>query len=96
MRVLTEEFRQVKSSTSADERGRVNIGSEAGKKDYAVHTNGKGQFLLTPVVHIPEYEAWLFKNPAALASVQEGLRQSARGEGEVMDFSQYLDLEIED
>ena len=38
------------------------------------------QILLDPVVIVPERELWLYKNPTALASVMQGLRDAAGGE----------------
>jgi len=37
------------------------------------------QFVLDPVKAIPASEAWLFEKPAALASVKQGLKESAEG-----------------
>lgn len=34
---------------------------------------------LAPIKRVPDDEAWLYKNPAALAGVRRGLRESAQG-----------------
>lgn len=60
------EFKEIRSCVSADKRGRIVLGNEAKKKDYSVSINDKGQVLLTPIVHVPEYEAWLYRNPRFL------------------------------
>lgn len=36
--------------------------------------------MLMPYRQVPDAEAWLWKNPAALRAVQEGIRQAAAGE----------------
>ena len=43
-----------------------------------------GRIVLEPMKVIPEREAWLYKNPKALASVKRGLKDAA--EGRVVDF----------
>lgn len=50
--------------------------------------------VLEPLVEIPEKERWLYKNPEALAMVEQGLRESAEGKTVRMgSFAQYLDDE---
>jgi hypothetical protein len=62
---------------------------------FEIHMNGAGQILLSPQVIHPE-EAWLYKNPEALASVRRGLRQSASGKRyNLGSFLQYADDEID-
>jgi len=46
---------------------------------YHIYRNSLGQIVLDPQVSIPAYEVWLFKNPEALASVTQGLLESAQG-----------------
>ncbi len=46
---------------------------------YNVYRNRLGQIMLDPVKAVPAYEAWLFQNKAALASVKRGLIESAAG-----------------
>jgi hypothetical protein len=42
-------------------------------------------------------EQWLWKNPAALAAVQTGMRQAAQGETQSLgSFAQYANLNIDD
>ena len=86
MVIAPTEFKQVRSSVSADKRGRIVLGNEAKEKDYSVSMNDKGQVLLTPIVHIPEYEAWLYKNPEALELVRVGLAEAAAGLATPMRF----------
>jgi hypothetical protein len=46
---------------------------------YKVYINRCGQIVLDPLVQIPASEAWLFKNPVALALVKKGLAEAAKG-----------------
>ncbi len=73
------ECKGIRSCVGADECGRIVPGSEAREKDCSVSINDKGQVLLTPILHVPEYEAWLYRNPEALELVCTGLARSAAG-----------------
>jgi len=53
---------------------------------YHVYANKFGQIVLDPQVTIPASEVWLFKNPSALASVQRGLADAARGKVSKVDL----------
>jgi hypothetical protein len=46
---------------------------------YNVHRSRLGQIMLDPVKAVPGYEACLFENKPALASVKRGLEGSAAG-----------------
>jgi len=46
---------------------------------YAVYHNSIGQIVLDPQVTIPASELWLFENKDALALVQRGLSDAAKG-----------------
>ena len=94
--LVQDDFEDVADSVGADGRGRITLGTAAKDKQFRVSRNKIGQILLTPVVTIPEHEMWLWRNPEALAMVQRGLEQSAAGQGKVMDFSQYLNLEVDE
>ena len=93
---LTEK-RTVSKTVYADARGRITLGSKAGKKDYRITETPQGEIVLTPVVQIPERELWLWQNPAALAALREGMAQAAAGEVNFLgSFAQFANLEIED
>ena len=82
---------------SADAQGRVTLGPIARNKSYSVEQKEDGQIVLTPFLAIPEREAWLCKNPEALAAVQRGLEDAAAGRvSYVGSFAQYADLDIDD
>ena len=46
---------------------------------FDVYRNEAGQIVLDPRVSIPAREAWLFRNPEALAAVRRGLDEVAQG-----------------
>lgn len=46
---------------------------------YHIYHNSFGQIVLDPQVSIPAYEVWLFNNPEVLATVRQGLLESAQG-----------------
>jgi hypothetical protein len=96
MTIVLEEFQEIKSAVSADERGRIALGAEAKELTYNVSRNDIGQLLLTPVVTIPAHEAWLTRNQPAQASIQRGVEDAAAGRVHTTDFSQYADVEIDD
>ena len=53
---------------------------------YHIYRNSIGQIILDPQVTIPASEAWLFNNPAALASVRKGLSDAAEGRVSKVDL----------
>ena len=53
---------------------------------YHIYTNKFGQIVLDPQVTIPASELWLFRNPAALASVKRGLADAAQGKISKVDL----------
>lgn len=52
-----------------------------------------GKILLTPMVEVPVQEAWLYKNRAALESVERGLSQEPAID--LGSFSEYVEEEKE-
>jgi hypothetical protein len=50
-----------------------------GATAYNIYRNPLGQLILDPVKTVPASEMWLYENPKALASVKQGLRESAEG-----------------
>jgi hypothetical protein len=78
-----------------DAKGRIALGAFAkGVSSFRIHKEKDGKLVLEPFVEIPERERWLYKNPQALAMVEQGLRESAEGKTVRMgSFAQYLDEE---
>ncbi len=61
---------------------------------YHIYRNSMGQIVLDPQVSIPAYEAWLFKNREVIASVEQGLLESAQGLAESRgSFARYSEDE---
>ena len=72
-------FKLVTEIQKTDAKKRLSLGQvveEAGAA-YNIYSNRLGQIVLDPVKAIPAYEAWLFEDKAALASVRRGLADSA-------------------
>jgi hypothetical protein len=63
---------------------------------FVIQVNEVGQLLLSPVISVPLHEAWLYKNPTALAKVARGLAQANNLEmKDLGSFEKYADDEIE-
>lgn len=66
-----------------DTKKRLSLGKALAGLDpdvrFDVYRNEAGQLVLDPRVSIPAREAWLFRNPEALAAVRRGLDEAARG-----------------
>jgi len=74
-------FQLVTEIQKTDAKKRLSLGHalEEPGAAYNVYRNRLGQIVLDPVKAVPAYEAWLFENKAALASVKRGLADSAAG-----------------
>ncbi len=91
MRQTIDEIKRI------DGMGRLTLGKYLANEQYRVERDKDGTITLTPVAVIPKRELWLWESKEALASVKEGLAQSARGEvKQIGSFAQYADDEIED
>jgi len=53
---------------------------------FNVFLNDSGEIKLEPVVKIPAKEAWLYKNPEALASVDRGMKQALAGQVAPLEY----------
>jgi len=86
----TSKFLTVKT-VRPDGKGRITLGKLT--KDFSGYTlkeSADGIIVLEPLIEVPAKEAWLFKNKAALASVQKGLKQSAAGKTKSLgSFAKY-------
>jgi hypothetical protein len=79
MTISSVDFVESKLLAQSDARGRVTLGLIAKDKRFSVAFSQTGEILLTPVVTIPEREAWLYNNPAALAQVDRGIADAEAG-----------------
>lgn len=66
-----------------DAKNRVTLGKAlAGLGDdvhFDVYRNAEGQIILDPRVSVPASEAWLYRDPEALAAVRRGIREAGEG-----------------
>lgn len=80
-----------------DSKNRVALGKVLGLSvsSYRIYRNRVGQIILDPMVAIPAYEAWLFKNKEAMKRVQTGLEDLRKGRivKAKEDYSKYLNDE---
>ncbi|RYG38942.1 hypothetical protein EON81_02310 [bacterium] len=74
---------------TVDGSGRISLGRAKAGALYDALFQEDGTVVLTPMVAIPERELWLYKNPEAMASLDRGLAEAARGETTRMDLSQF-------
>jgi len=75
----------------------VVLGAAQANKTFRITQQPNGNLLLEPVVVMHEREAWLFKNPKALAMVKKGMEQSRAGKTVYLgSFAKYADIEIDD
>ena len=67
---------------SLDERKRIPLGKilRAAKSNATLYNAEmvEGKIVLEPMMAVPEHEAWLYKNPAALSSVRRGLSEKPK------------------
>jgi hypothetical protein len=79
--IKDEELIRIPGSVKPDSKKRVVLPSFLVREDiiYHIYSNSVGQIVLDPQVTIPASEAWLFKNPVAIAAVRRGLADAAQG-----------------
>ena len=74
------DFDLVAEFAQPDAKKRLSLGAALSDATaYNIYRNPLGQLILDPVKTIPASEMWLYENPSALASVKQGLRESAEG-----------------
>ena len=66
------------TTKTVDSRGRLLLGREYAGRMVIVDDTEPDRLVITPAVAIPEREAWLYRNPEALASVRRGLEQASK------------------
>jgi hypothetical protein len=78
--IKNSDFQLVSEFAQPDAKKRLSLGEALiGATAYNVYRNALGQIVLDPVRAVPASEMWLYENPQALASVKQGLRESAEG-----------------
>ncbi|MGE4130410.1 MAG: hypothetical protein AB7F86_02165 [Bdellovibrionales bacterium] len=75
----SKEGLQMGAPKYADEKGRLNLGSEFANQEFIVIHEKNGDVTLRPAVTIPANEAWLLKNARALSLVARGLDEARDG-----------------
>jgi hypothetical protein len=74
------DFQLVSEFAQPDAKKRLSLGESLGNATaYNIYRNSLGQLILDPVKAVPASEMWLYENTQALASVKQGLRESAEG-----------------
>ncbi|MGP8174936.1 MAG: hypothetical protein ACLP7O_10355 [Terracidiphilus sp.] len=74
------DFQLVSEFAQPDAKKRLSLGAAVRDATaYNIYRNPLGQLILDPVKAIPASEMWLYENAQALASVKQGLRESAEG-----------------
>ena len=88
MIIKDKNFKRVSEGVKPDAKKRVVLPRNQVREGitYHIYSNSIGQIILDPQVTIPASEAWLFNNPAALASVRKGLSDAAEGRVSKVDL----------
>jgi hypothetical protein len=74
------DFELISEFAQSDAKKRLSLGEALGSATaYNIYRNPLGQLILDPVKAIPASEMWLYENAPALASVKQGLCESAEG-----------------
>jgi hypothetical protein len=78
--IRNADFQLVSEFAQPDAKKRLSLGGAfGGGTAYNIYRNSLGQLILDPVRTVPASEMWLYENPEALATVKQGLRESAEG-----------------
>ena len=88
MIIRDKNFKRVSEGVKPDAKKRVVLPGNQVQEGitYHIYSNSIGQIILDPQVTIPASEAWLFKNPTALASIRKGLSEAAEGRVSKVDL----------
>jgi len=79
-RLKDTDFKLVSEFAQPDGKKRLSLGAALSDATaFNIYRNPLGQLILDPVKAIPASEVWLYENSQALASVKQGLRESAEG-----------------
>ena len=87
--IRKSDFELVTEFAKPDAKKRLLLGEAlGGATAYNIYRNSLGQLILDPVKAVPVAEMWLYENAEALASVKQGLRESA--DGKIVDRGQFM------
>jgi len=89
--IKNTDFELVTEFAQPDAKKRLSLGEAlGGATAFNIYRNSFGQVILDPVKAVPASETWLYENPQALASVKQGLRESAEGKSvDLGSFAKY-------
>jgi hypothetical protein len=74
------DFELITEFAQPDAKKRLSLGEALrGATAFNIYRNFHSQLILDPVKTVPAAEIWLYENPQALASVNQGLRESLKG-----------------
>jgi len=87
--IKDEELTRIPGNVKPDSKKRVILPQFLVREDiiFHIYSNSVGQIVLDPQVTVPASEAWLFKNPDAIALVRTGLAEAAQGKVSKVDIS---------
>jgi hypothetical protein len=93
-----QELELIAQDVRPDSKRRLTLGKALEGLDsevrFDVYRGSDGQIVLDPRISIPASEAWLYRNPKALAAVRQGLQEAAEGKAvAVGSFAKYADEE---
>ncbi|HUD14026.1 MAG TPA: hypothetical protein VMQ56_10265 [Terracidiphilus sp.] len=78
--IKDSDFELVSEFAQPDAKKRLSLGEALREATaFNIYRNPLGQLILDPVKAVPASEMWLYENAQALASVKQGLRESAEG-----------------
>lgn len=86
--IKNTDFKDVAKNVKPDAKKRVVLPKTLVREGitYHIYCNSLGQIILDPQITIPASETWLFKDLDALASVQRGLSEAAKGKVSRVDM----------
>jgi hypothetical protein len=89
--IRNTDFQLITEFAQPDAKKRLSLGEAlGGATAFNIYRNSLGQVILDPVKAVPASETWLYENPQALASVKQGLRESAEGKSvDLGSFAKY-------
>jgi hypothetical protein len=84
---------------TADSKGRVVLGGQYANRAVILQTLSETEIIIKMARVIPESEAWLYENPAAIDAVRKGLAEARAGKvmrGQNLDADAKIVAELHD